>query len=138
MDYISDLVVKEMILYTQKDSWNPADIRLIQTEKIKQHYIKEFNVISKKLQDGKMNSNQAIQEINKKLKEAFADNLIVGISLKKSDGRKLNYDTFNMQANPDDSKDLPNINFDRIQLDCTYDDKTGTFTSKTFFQTSIL
>jgi len=133
MDYISALVVKEMNLYTQKDSWNPADIWLIQTEKIKQHYIKEFNVISKKLQDGKMNSNQAIQEINKKLKEAFADNLIVGISLKKSDGRKLNYDTFNMQANPDDSKDLPNINFDRIQLDCTYDDKTGTFTSKTSY-----
>ena len=58
MDYISDLVVKEMNLYTQKDSWNPADIWLIQTEKIKQHYIKEFNKISKNLQGGKMNSNQ--------------------------------------------------------------------------------
>ena len=47
MKYISDLVVKEMSLYSQKDSWNPADIWLIQTEKIKQHYIKEFNGISK-------------------------------------------------------------------------------------------
>ena len=133
MKYISDLVVKEMNLYTQKDSWNPADIWLIQTEKIKQHYTKEFNKISKKLQGGKINGNQAIQQINKKLKEAFADNLIVGISLKKSDGKKLNYKTFNMQANPNDAADLPNINFDRIQLDCSYDEATGTFKSKTSY-----
>ena len=134
MDYISDLVVKEMNLYTQKDSWNPADIWLIQTEKIKQQYIKKFNEISKKLQDGKYSKpNQAIQEINKKLKEAFKDELIVGISLKKSDGIKLNYEKFNMQVNPDDSRDLPNINFDRIQLDCSYDEATGTFKSKTSY-----
>ena len=133
MKYISDLVVKEMSLYSQKDSWNPADIWLIQTEKIKQHYIKEFNGISKKLQDGKMNGNQAIQEINKKLKEAFAENYIVGISLKKSDGRNLRYEKFNMQANINDSRDLPNVNFDKIQLDCSYDKETGTFKSKTSY-----
>ena len=134
MKYISDLVVKEMNLYSRKDSWNPADIWLINTVRLKQDYIEKFDNIALNLKNGKyVDPKQAIREINKQLKIAFKQNVIVGISLKKSDGKKLNYDTFNMQTNPDDSKDLPNVNFDKIKLDCAYNEKTGTFTSRTSY-----
>ena len=134
MKYISDLVVKEMNLYSRKDSWNPADIWLVNSVGLKQYYIKNFNQIALNLKNGEyVDPKQAIREINKQLKIAFKQNVIVGISLKKSDGKKLNYDTFNMQTNPDDSKDLPNVNFDKIKLDCAYNEKTGTFTSRTSY-----
>jgi len=136
MKYISDLVVKEMNLYSRKDSWNPADIWLINTVRLKQDYIEKFDNIALNLKNGKyVDPKQAIREINKQLKIAFKQNVIVGISLKKSSGKpgELKYDIFNMQANPNDAKDLPNINFDRIQLDCSYNETTGTFTSKTSY-----
>jgi len=136
MDYISDLVVKEMNLYTQKDSWNPADIWLVNSVGLKQYYIKNFNQIALNLKNGKyVDPKQAIREINAQLKTAFNRNLIVGISLKKSSGLagELRYETFNMQANPDDTGNLPSVNFDKIQLDCKYDKSTGTFPSRTSY-----
>ena len=140
MDYISDLVTKEMNLYSKKDSWNPADIWLINSSTIN-GYIKKFNAIAKKLKDneyneepGKAYGHQAIQDLNFVLKEAFRANEIVGISLKKSDGKDLHYELFNLAADTqDDSKNLPNVEYDKIQLSCEYNKSTGTFTSKTSY-----
>ena len=140
MDYISDLVTKEMSLYSKKDSWNPADIWLINKSAAKVH-IKRFNEIAKKLKDGEYIEEpgkpfgfQSIQDLNFVLKEAFRANDIVGISLKKSDGKNLNYELFNLAMNTqDDSKNLPNVAYDKIQLSCAYNKSTGTFTSKTSY-----
>jgi len=140
MDYISNLVVKEMKLYSKKDSWNPADIWLINKSAAKVH-IKRFNEIAKKLKDGEYIEEpgkpfgfQSIQDLNFVLKEAFRANEIVGISLKKSDGKNLNYELFNLAMNTqDDSKNLPNVAYDKIQLSCAYNKSTGTFTSKTSY-----
>jgi len=140
MDYISDLVTKEMSLYSKKDSWNPADIWLINKSAAKVH-IKRFNEIAKKLKDGEYIEEpgkpfgfQSIQDLNFVLKEAFRANEIVGISLKKSDGKNLNYELFNLAMNTqDDSKNLPNVAYDKIQLSCAYNKSTGTFTSKTSY-----
>jgi len=134
MKYISDLVVKEMNLYSRKDSWNPADIWLVNSVRLKQYYIQNFNKIALNLKNGEYKDpKQAIREINAQLKTAFNQNLIVGISLKKSDGKKLNYETFNLQANPNDSASLPDVNFDKIQLDCKYNKTSGTFPSRTSY-----
>ena len=140
MDYISKLVTKKMNLYSKKDSWNPADIWLINKSAAKVH-IKRFNEIAKKLKDGEYIEEpgkpfgfQSIQDLNFVLKEAFRANEIVGISLKKSDGKNLNYELFNLAMNTqDDSKNLPNVAYDKIQLSCAYNKSTGTFTSKTSY-----
>jgi len=143
MDYISDLVTKEMSLYSKKDSWNPADIWLIKKSTLN-GYITEFNKVAEKLKGGDKQSSyaeqpgepvgvQAIQELNRILKRAFNNDDIVGISLKKSDLKELHYEKFNLGINQNDKKLLPNVVYDKIQLNCSYDDTTGAFPSKTSY-----
>ena len=142
MDYISKLVVKEMNLYSKKDSWNPADIWLVKSSTL-DGYKKEFNGVAEKLKGNKNNTYaekvgepvgvQAIQELNRILKRAFNNNDIVGISLKKSDLKELHYELFNLGIKQNDKKLLPNVAFDKIQLNCSYDDTTGAFPSKTSY-----
>ena len=143
MDYISNLVVKEMDLYSKKDSWNPADIWLVKSSTLP-GYITEFNKVAEKLKGndnrssyaekpGKPVGVQAIQELNRILKRAFNNNDIVGISLKKSNLKELHYELFNLGINQNDEKLLPNVAYDKIQLNCSYNKSTGTFTSKTSY-----
>ena len=143
MDYISNLVVKEMKLYSKKDSWNPADIWLIKKSTLN-GYITEFNKVAEKLkgkdkqssyaeQPGEPVGVQAIQELNRILKRAFNNDDIVGISLKKSDLKELHYEKFNLGINQNDKKLLPNVVYDKIQLNCSYDARTGAFPSKTSY-----
>jgi len=143
MDYISKLVVKEMDLYSKKDSWNPADIWLVKSSTLP-GYIKEFNSVAEKLKGDDRQSSyaekvgepvgvQAIQELNRILKRAFNNNDIVGISLKKSDLKELHYELFNLGIKQNDKKLLPNVVFDKIQLNCSYDSNTGAFPSKTSY-----
>ena len=135
MEYISDLVVKEMNLFSKKDSWNPADIWLVKSAKIQKEYIEKFDDIAKEFSKGDKskyaeNPDEAIREINAILKMAYNKKDIVGISLKKSDGKNLYYQEFNLQAKFKDQK-LPDVAFDRIEIDCTYNKKTHAFESKT-------
>ena len=143
MDYISNLVVKEMDLYSKKDSWNPADIWLVKSSTLP-GYITEFNKVAEKLKGNNNQSSyaekpgkpvgvQAIQELNRILKRAFNNNDIVGISLKKSNLKELHYELFNLGINQNDEKLLPNVAYDKIQLNCSYNESTGTFTSKTSY-----
>jgi len=135
MDYISNLVTKDLNLYTKKDSWNPADIWLIKSNVIKQQYIAKFDAIKEELDKGDKSKYvadryQAIRDINFHLKEAYAKKDIVGISLKKSDGKRLHYTEFNLQTNAEKQK-LPDVKFKSISLNCSYDKMNNQFTSKT-------
>jgi len=143
MKYISDLVTKDMDLYSQKDSWNPADIWLIKSKANEQTWKNKFNAIAEELKTGldakgkvgqyTEDSYLAIQHINFLLRQAHKDREIVGISLKKSDGKTLNYTEFNLQTAKGYKGDLPQINFNGIKLDCSYDKKNHKFESKTSY-----
>jgi hypothetical protein len=135
MDYISKLVVQDMNLYSKKDSWNPADIWLIKSKTIEKDYIKKFDEIKKELDKGDKSKYtadpfQAIREVNLLLKKAYNKKDIVGISLKKSDGKTLRYQEFNLQTKVKDQK-LPNVKFKSIDLNCTYNNRSNAFESKT-------
>jgi hypothetical protein len=142
MKYISDLVTKDMDLYSQKDSWNPADIWLIKSKGQEKIWKDKFNAIAKELKTGKdakgrvgqytEDSYLAIQHINLLLQKAHKDRDIVGLSLKKSDGKTLNYTEFNLEATASE-QDLPQIKFNGIKLDCSYDKKNHKFKSKTSY-----
>jgi len=133
MDYISDFVTKDLDLYSKKDSWNPADIWLVKSNVIQKKYIKDFDKIKTKLDDGIYGKNEmkAVGELNEILKKAYREHDICGISLKKSDRKKLNFTEFNLEAKSNTQK-LPNVKFDKIEMDCEYDEKKG-FLSKTSY-----
>jgi hypothetical protein len=143
MKYISDLVTKDMDLYSQKDSWNPADIWLIKSKASESKWKKKLDAIAEELKTGKDAKNRigqytedsylAIQHINFLLRQAHKDRDIVGISLKKSDGKTLNYTEFNLQTAKGYKGDLPEIKFNGIKLDCSYDKKNHKFESKTSY-----
>ena len=135
MEYISNLVVKEMNLYSKKDSWNPADIYLVKSAKIQKEYVEKFDDIAKELGKGEKSKYaddpfESVREINGIMKKAYDNKDIVGISLKKTDGKTLRYQEFNLQAKFKDQA-LPDVQFKRIEIDCTYDEKKNQFTSKT-------
>ena len=142
MKYISDLVTKDMDLYSQKDSWNPADIWLIKSKANEQTWKNKFNAIAEELKtglDAKGRVGQytedpylAIQHINLLLQKAHKKREIVGISLKKSDGKTLNYAEFNLEAKASE-QDLPVIKLNGIKLDCSYDKTKHQFKSKTSY-----
>ena len=79
----------------------------------------------------KFHKFQSIKDINAILKDAYHKRDIVGISLKKSNQKTLKYTEFNLEANPFDQK-LPDIKFDSIALDASYDEDRG-FNSKTSY-----
>jgi hypothetical protein len=136
MDYISDLVTKDLNLYTKKDSWDPADIWLIKSS-TQQNYVKTLNTVKSDLDKGDKGKYAkdkylSIKDINTILRNAFDKNHIVGISLKKTDGKNLQYTKFNLEAK-ESEQDLPDIVFNRIALDCSYSADTYTFNSKTSY-----
>jgi len=133
MDYISELVTEKLGLYSKKDSWDPADIWLVKSKNVQEKYIDKFDKILENFTDGVYVKNkfQSIIEINSILKEAYHKKDIVGISLKKSNMKTLKYTEFNLQANIKDQK-LPDVVFDSIDLDVSYDDKKG-FNSRTSY-----
>ena len=112
----------------KKDSWNPADIWLVNT-----HHPKYLQTILR------LKQSQTIMEINKVLMDAFRSKprMIVGISLKKSDalshsaathvGARLHYDLINFhikgkipELNPVRYKDLIiNLPWDESQMEFT-------------------
>ena len=133
MGYVTELVTKQIKFVGQKDTWNPADIWLLKTG-AKKAFAVEVDKILEKIAGGSYadDRTEPIREVNKLLRSAYKTRNIVGISLKKSDGKKLLYDEFNMNANEKDS-DLPDVSFDKIQLSCAYNKNTRSFTSKTSY-----
>ena len=86
MKFISDLV-KEKFGISQKDTWNPADIWLIQKPVV-------FRKIISKALEGD-SATQTITELNVVMRKLFNDHLVVGISLKKISGKTAQYQEIN-------------------------------------------
>ena len=115
MEYITDFVTKTNKWYTSKDSWNPADIWLIEKSKL-DRYTKSID------------KSKTIQRVNRILRVAAGRKHIVGISLKKSDGKKLNFEWVNLTFK---EQELPNVKFSELRFKTDYDTTTNTFQSKT-------
>jgi len=113
MDFISELVNSKHDI-AKKDSWNPADIWLIDSSK------KEN--IKKTLNDA-----VAIEEVNDILRKAFSSNNIVGVSLKKNNGKELHYDLVNLSS----SEPAGKVDFITFNLNIPFDKKKKSFTSVT-------
>ena len=113
MDWITKHV-NDNYEIAKKDSWNPADIWLIKSSKLS-HY--------KKL----LTDAISVQECNAICRVAFTEMDIVGISLKKNNGKKLNYDLVNLTNT---TKDL-DVSYSTFKLNIPYNPKTKSFTSVT-------
>jgi len=137
MDYSTELVTKEIKFVGQKDTWNPADVWLLKSG-AQAKFKKKVDEVLKKWEalnpeEKEKRTTGPIQEINALLRTAYNDKEIVGISLKKLDKTMtLKYDLFNMNADETDN-DLPDVTFDGIKLDCSYDTTTHKFNSKTSY-----
>lgn len=113
MDYITELVNTKFKI-TKKDSWNPADIWLIRSSKLPNY--------KKALDDA-----VSVLECNFILIEAFNKMDIVGISLKKNNGKKLSYDLINLTNT---TKDL-DVSYSTFVLNIPYGQNSKTFNSLT-------
>jgi len=117
MDFISTLVTtgkggsllpKYYNKFGEKDSWNPADIWLIDTDPTPAY--------TKLMED--LRSATTIAEINDALRIAFTNEVVVGISLKKTGGKggKIFYEKVNLYNTTKQQK-LPSVTIDRIEFD---------------------
>lgn len=89
---------------SQKDSWNPADIWLVQSGS-------KYNEVLKELR-----SSGTIKELNDVLRYAYHNNIISGISLKKSSGKPggLKWELVNLETK---MKNLPKIELGTFKMD---------------------
>ena len=101
---------------SKKDSWNPADIWLVKSGNEYKDYIERIKTAPK------------IDVINGILREAFNAMVIVGISLKKSSGKKLFYDLLNLESQ---LPSMPPVEFGVFKIDLPYDDAKKEFTKTT-------
>ena len=125
MDYISKLMTKgpqgvgskvkwsdkDLAKFAKKDSWNPADMWLLDTTGGR------YDTVKKNIE-----AATSIMEVNAIMQKAFHDRIIKGISLKKNKGKKgsLEYDEVNLY---DDMKNqpLPKVYIKEIQFDPHFD-----------------
>lgn len=133
MKWVSTLARKHG--YAKKDSWNPADVWLIRDTDTRD-----------KIKDA-LESAESIFKVNDILRIAYLGgeitwsdrkgkvekikapkNSIVGISLKKSDRKKLHYDLINLEV-PGQRQKMPRIQFKNANVNCEY--KKGVFQSST-------
>ena len=83
MDSITKLVKKTPFNISKKDSWNPADIWLVNKPEEQMKILQEC---------------ETIYNINDKLRYFFKENIIVGISLKKMSGKTARWELVNMNT----------------------------------------
>lgn len=113
MDYITKLVNSKFQI-AKKDSWNPADIWLLKSSESRKY---------EKLLDDAV----SVQECNAILRNAYKKKHIVGVSLKKNDGKKLNYEIVNLQSKAKDHE----VKLVKFNLNIPFDKKKKEFTSVT-------
>lgn len=113
MDYITKLVNSKFQI-AKKDSWNPADIWLLKSSESRKY---------EKLLDDAV----SVQECNVILRNAYKKKHIVGVSLKKNDGKKLNYEIVNLQSKAKDHE----VKLVKFNLNIPFDKKKKEFTSVT-------
>lgn len=124
MEYISYLVKKKFGII-QKDTWNPADIWLIQNDTAVIRLIKETVEGSR--------TSQTIDELNAVLRKLFKDRQVVGISLKKISGKVARYEEYNL-SNEDLNKNY-NYNVTKSVIDLSFgNDSFGTQDARVFVE----
>ena len=116
MDYISKYVKDEYNI-GKKDSWNPADIWLINTSKMS-----KYKKLLEKMKGGDPKYNN-INRLNDILKSAFVNKAIIGISLKKNEGKAF-YELVNLQYVDKNFKELEFIGY---FIDTSFDKKIKEF-----------
>ena len=116
MDYISKYVKDEYNI-SKKDSWNPADIWLINTSKMS-----KYKKLLEKYRGGDPKFNN-IGIVNDILKSAFVNNAIIGISLKKNSGKAF-YELVNLQFV---EKNFKELEFDNFYLNTSFSKKVKEF-----------
>ena len=96
MEWVSKKV-REGYGISKKDSWNPADVWLIKDATIQKKYEKR---IDKLVQENKKTKKvEYISMLNDVLREAYHKRDIVGISLKKNNGKVLYFEETNLNKN---------------------------------------
>lgn len=85
MDFISSLI-KTKYGISQKDTWNPADIWLIQNQ----------NARERELDKAAKGTAPKIQELNEVMKKQFKKREVVGVSLKKISGKEAIWEEVNV------------------------------------------
>lgn len=109
MDFISKAVKK--VGYSQKDTWNPADIWAIKTNS---------SAIEKEIEN-----SQSIYEINNILRHAWNKKEIIGISLKKTK-KKAHWEEVNIDGVLFDTSDKDyNFPCDASNFSCGFGIKSG-------------
>ena len=133
MKFISDLITKgtggsldeaSIKMFAKKDSWNPADIWLLDTEGNPKG---TYDKIKTKLELA-----NTIAEINLIMQQAYRDKIIKGISLKKNRGTaaQLIFEEVNL-FNMHMKGTLPDVEIMEIQFDPHYNESTKVFSSVT-------
>jgi hypothetical protein len=127
MDFISDFITKgtgstngylDAKKFSKKDSWNPADVWLRQNGP-------EYNKIKKHIKNAKR-----IEQVNEFLRYAYNNNIIVGISLKKTHGKVLKYEKVNLELRVKDQS-FNDYTVKQIKFDPFFDKIDKSFTSLT-------
>ena len=98
-------------VFSKKDNWNPADIWLLNKNKSAKYITA-------------LKGAASTPEVNDILRTAFNDNAIVGVSLKKTHGKKLEYELVNLEINVKSQK-LPDITFLDIRVDTKTKETNG-------------
>ena len=127
MKWVSDFVRSEFQI-TKKDSWNPADVWLIRSTKTENDYKKLF-------QEENENKGLTRKRFNEILRDAYHKRDIVGISLKKTDGKRLHYELVNLEKNAGQQK-LPFCNFISLNLNLGF--KNHDNGHMNFYKTSVI
>jgi len=93
LDFLNKMT-DEKILPSKKDNWNPADLWAVRKSKIEE-LKKEVGVLYDKMRNDK---NISIEQLNKYIETKLKNLDIVGVSLKKVEGRKANLDLIKADA----------------------------------------
>ena len=116
MDFIGTLI-KQKYGISQKDTWNPADIWLIQNQSARENELE-------KAASGK---TPKIQELNEVMKKQFKKRHVVGVSLKKISGKEAIWEEVNIDDVMFEGADY---NFEVQIARCKLDSKEdGSFSS---------
>ena len=118
MDFISDLI-KEKFGISQKDTWNPADIWLVDNQK-------KAEEVCRKAVEGPL---PTIQELNAVMVSLFDQGKVIGISLKLVSKTEAYWEEVNVKEVLFEEKN--DYNFEIRQVKCLLSvKKDGTFTNK--------
>ena len=117
MEWVSKKV-REGYGISKKDSWNPADVWLIKDATIQKKYEKRIDNL---VQENKKTKNvEYISMLNDVLREAYHKRDIVGISLKKNNGKVLYFEESNLNRNTQ-KHEVPGVEFIEVNLNLSFE-----------------